>query len=554
MSAVVEFFARHKRFKDVSLLSLIFGVAFFQGLGRFPLLGTDEARYMEIPREMLERGDFVTPTLNYVLYFEKPPLHYWLNALSTVLFGETAFAARFFGALWGVLGVLLAYHLGCKLFGRAKGLLAALVLGTSIGYIVEGRVNITDTTLTFFLCAALGCFLVACQRDEKRKGLYYHLFYACAALAVLAKGLIGIVFPGAIILAFLLMTRRWELLREMRLKTGIPLFLLISAPWFVLVSKNPSFLSFFFIHEHFQRFLTKIHRRYEPPWFYLPVLLGCMLPWSFFIPSTLIAAWRERRGEEGERKLFLIIWAVVIFVFFSLSSSKLIPYILPVYPALALLIGAQLGRILDEGRGFRVEGVALSVVHLICGIGLALYPVLAKAPRITSAGALLVGGVFFAQGVVALINTRAAQPRRLFYGLALVSYLMAMVSPPVFFEGIAKRKLTRDLAMMIKAKAGKQDIVASFGYQQELPLYTQRRVLVVGSEGELEFGSKQGDQRSWFIEPDQFQSLWGGPQQVFAVVPKESLKELAGTLRPVPALLGTQGPGALITNRQQASN
>ena len=188
------------------MLLVMFGVAIFLFLGRLPLLDPDEGRYAEIPREMLELGDFITPHLDYVKYFEKPPLHYWLNALSFSLFGQNEFAARFPAALLGLCGILLVYHIGRKLFGRREGLYAALVLGTSIGYQIQARMNIIDMTLTFCMTASLGCILLAMQDEERRKGLYYHLFYLFAALAVLAKGLIGIVLPGMIIFLFLLLT------------------------------------------------------------------------------------------------------------------------------------------------------------------------------------------------------------------------------------------------------------------------------------------------------------------------------------------------------------
>src|SRR6185369_1055185 len=158
MQRIVSFFTARisPALKDLAFLGVIFGIAFFQVLGKFPLMEPDEGRYSEIPREMLERGDFITPTLNYVKYFEKPPLHYWMNAFSTLVFGQNAFAARFSGALFGVLGVLVTYHLGRQLFGRRAGVLSAVVLGTSVGVLVQGRINITDTTLTFFMVVALG--------------------------------------------------------------------------------------------------------------------------------------------------------------------------------------------------------------------------------------------------------------------------------------------------------------------------------------------------------------------------------------------------------------
>ncbi|HEX9023662.1 MAG TPA: glycosyltransferase family 39 protein, partial [Geobacteraceae bacterium] len=348
--------------KDLSLLAIFLGIAFFQYLGRIPLMEPDEGRYAEIPREMLERGDFITPFLNYVKYFEKPPLHYWLNALSFSIFGQNEFAARFPGALMGLLTCLITYYAGRQLFCRRSGLFAALILGTSTGFLLQARIDITDLTLTCTLSASLLFFILAAREQGSRKGLYYHLFYLCAALAVLAKGLIGIIFPGAIIFLHLAFTRNWRLLREMRPATGIPLFLLVAAPWFVAVSlKNPEFARFFFIHEHFERFLTKVHGRYQPFWYFVPVLAGTMLPWSFFIPSAFKGIWRGRLSGDGQARLYLAIWALFIFIFFSKSDSKLIPYILPVFPPLALLMGSAFSRSMDAVvQGIRIEGYLLA--------------------------------------------------------------------------------------------------------------------------------------------------------------------------------------------------
>src|ERR1039457_495105 len=145
---------------DISLLIVVFGVAFFQSLGRLPLMEPDEGRYAEIPREMLELSDFITPHLNYVKYFEKPPLHYWLTALSMATFGQNEFAARFVGALMGLLTLLLTYHVGRKLFDRRSGFLAALILGCCSGFMVQARLNIIDMTLTCTLSATLAFFIV----------------------------------------------------------------------------------------------------------------------------------------------------------------------------------------------------------------------------------------------------------------------------------------------------------------------------------------------------------------------------------------------------------
>lgn len=537
--------------RDFSLLTLIFGIAFFQFLGRLPLIETDEARYMEIPREMIERGDFITPTLNYVKYFEKPPLHYWVNALAIKIFGETEFAARFFGALWGVLGILLVYYLGRKLFGRREAILSALILGTSIGIIVQARINITDTTLSICMTACLGFFLVAIQKNEQHKALYYHLFYLFAALAVLAKGLIGFVLPGGIIFSYLLISKHWRQLREMRLITGIPLFLLVCAPWFILVSlRNPEFARFFFIHEHFERFLTKVHGRYQPPWFFIPILVGVMLPWSFFIPTAIGRVWRERKEAGADTRLFLLLWAAVIFAFFSKSDSKLVPYILPVYPALALLLGSTFANALDRGFPLlKIPALILAAVSIILGAGSMAYPQLTSDPKISTTGGIIMGGLFLCMGLLALINTVRARTASLFAGLAITALLLGIFAPPVIYARIAERKSSRTLALLVREKAGPDALVATFGYEQGLPFYAKRRIIVVGDRNELEFGSRHGDNTEWFLERAQFDQLWAGPKQVFALIAASDLESFQKSLQPQPVLLGREGRRALIANR-----
>ncbi len=553
MKLLIDFITRKEGSPavDLGVLAVIFFTAFFQFLGHFPLIGTDESRYMEIPREMIERGDYITPTLNYVKYFEKPPLHYWFNAVAIKIFGETEFAGRFFGTLWGVLGILLMYHIGRKLFGRREALLSAIILGTSIGIIAQARINITDTTLTICMTACLGFFLLAIQENEQNKGRYYYLFYIFSALAVLAKGLIGIVLPGGVIFCYILITRRWRLLREMRLVTGILLFLLVSAPWFVIVSiRNPEFARFFFVHEHFERFLTKVHGRYQPPWFFIPILIGVMLPWSFFIPTAIARIWQERKQTGADNRLFLLLWAAVIFVFFSISDSKLIPYILPVYPAVALLLGTTFASAFDRGfSSLKIPALLLSAVTIILGVGCIAYPHLVKDPKITAGGGIIMGGLFFSLGVVALLNTTRSKTAPLFAGLAIMALLVGIFAPPTIYARMAKDRSARELALLVKEKADKNAIVAVFDYEQGLPFYARRRVVVVGGRNELEFGSRQGDQSAWFIEQEKYAQLWAGPAQVFTLINLDELGHFEKNSNPPLILLGKSGRRALITNR-----
>ena len=537
--------------RDLVALLLVFGVAFLQFLGRLPLFEPDEARYAEIPREMLERGDFITPLLNHVKYFEKPPLLYWLNAISFSLFGENEFAARFACAMAGLLTVLITYHVGRTLFGRREGLFAALILGTCTGFLIQSRINITDMLLTFCLTACLGCFAIAVRDSEPRRGLYCHFGYIFAALAVLAKGLIGIVFPGAIIFLYLLLGKRWRLLKEMRLVTGTLLFLLVSAPWFILVSRqNPEFARFFFIHEHFERFTTKVHGRYQPPWFFVPVLLGTMIPWSFFIPSGLRGIWRERHSLSGLNALFLATWAIFIFVFFSKSDSKLVPYILPVFPPLALLMGRAFVRQLGEpDRLMRIQGYVLAAILTILGIGVCIYPHVPQARDITPLSGLVVGSIFLVEGVAVFAMARRGTLAALLVALCFCSYLLEIAGPLTIMNDVAPTRSTKDLCLIVREQAGPDAVVASFGHEQGLPFYARRRVITVGGMGELEFGSKQGDQSAWFMDAQQFSQLWDGPKPVFLLFRHTDVEGFRALVKtPIRELARTRKK-VLITNR-----
>ena len=550
LSGIMRFFRGEEGspWRDLGILLFAFGTLFFQSLGRLPLIDPDEGRYIEIPREMLERGDFLTPMLNHVKYFEKPPLHYWLNALSLSVFGENEFAARFAGTLCGLLTVLVVYGLGRALLGRRTGLYGAVLLGTAGGFLVQSRINFTDMTLTFFLTAACACFALATREGERRKAAYYYAMYLFMALAVLAKGLIGIVLPGAIGFLYLLCTRKWSLLREMRLVTGMALFLLVCAPWFVLVSlKNPEFPQFFFIHEHFQRFLTKVHHRYQPVWFFIPVLAGTLLPWSPFVPAALARGWRERdtRGQT----LFLLLWAGVIFAFFSKSDSKLVPYILPVFPPLALLVGNWFARG-GGGGSLRRHGVGTGVFLALLGAGVIAYPHLFAKAELGVAACALVGGLLLCQGIAAGIAGQSGAPVRLFVALAATAYLFALVAPPVVYARLAVDKSSKEFARIINGQAGSEVRVACYsGYEQGIAFYTHRRVIVVGDPDELEFGRDHGAHADWFLDKAAFASLWDSPAPLYTVIRQRDLAQLQAAVKTPIETVSSIGNRVLISNR-----
>ena len=344
-----------------------FALLWFCNLGYRHLIKPDEGRYADIAREMVASGDWLTPRLNGYKYFEKPPLQYWATAASFTAFGMNEWTARLWTGLTGFLGVLLVFWAGNRLFAPPAGLLGAAVAGSSFLYAVLGHFLTLDMALTFFMSASVFTFAVAQQEPaQAARRRWMLLAWSSAALAVLTKGPVAVVLPAGAVAAYVLLHRDWRLLSRLELARGGLLFLGIAAPWFVMVSiANPEFPRFFFIHEHFERFLTKEHGRYQPAWFFLPILLVGIVPWIVSLFPALRSAWTRTAAAGFRTHRFLLLWCALVFVFFSASSSKLISYILPLFPALSLLIGEHFR---SASRGALL---AQAIVAALLGITLA---------------------------------------------------------------------------------------------------------------------------------------------------------------------------------------
>ena len=235
-------------FTDLAVIAVAATLWFCAMIGQRPLSNPDEGRYTEIPREMAASGDFVTPRLNGVKYFEKPPLVYWLSALTFRKFGVSEFTARIWGGIFSVLGVLLTYSTARSLYDRSTGIWSAIVLSTSLIYYVLSQIILLDMAVAVTMSGALFSFILAMRepRGRKRFGLFM-AFYAFMALATLSKGLIGIAIPGAVIFFWVLLLNRWKALWPFYPIVGSALLLAIAAPWHVLAARaNPDFLDFYF--------------------------------------------------------------------------------------------------------------------------------------------------------------------------------------------------------------------------------------------------------------------------------------------------------------------
>ncbi len=365
--------------KKKYVLLIIPFILYVAVLGILPQMEPDEARYSLIPREMNETGNYVTPHVKHTIYLEKPPLVPWVTAVSFKIFGENDFSARLIIGLcaWGC--ILLVFFIGRHFRDEKTGLYAAAVLTISAFPFMLGRINILDMPLTLFLCLAIWMGYLYFTANQKRHLLY--LFYFACALAFLTKGIIGVVFPFAIVVLWLVWTGHWRQIIRLISPVGILIFLIVVSPWLYLAQKeNADFLWFFFVREHFLRFTTKMHGKTEPFYYFVPIIIGGMLPWLVY----LIRAWQENIRtylfEKDENKL-LAIWFLFIFLFYTASSSKLAPYVAPVFLPLALFVG-NLFRNYDEqqtelsGKRKIIHRMMLSFIFLIALAAVLLPPIL----------------------------------------------------------------------------------------------------------------------------------------------------------------------------------
>jgi len=331
-----------------TLLAIAIAIAWFASLDVRKLQHPDEGRYAEIAREMVVTGDWVTPRLNGIKYFEKPPLQYWLTAAAFRAFEVDEWTARLPGALAGFLTILIVGYVGSSIASRTAGAYAALAFAGCVWPFGMAHLVSLDALLTFWLSAALGAFLLAQHwcADERRRRRWMLVAWAATAGGVMTKGLVALVIPFATLAIHTLVTRDRAPWTRIEFIRGLGLFMLLAAPWFVVVSaRNPEFARFFFIHEHFERFLTTEHRRTGAWWYFLPLLAIGLLPWTGVFLLGLRRSWNEpvAAGSFAWTR-FCLIWCAFVLVFFSISGSKLPSYILPIFPAAALVLGGQLER------------------------------------------------------------------------------------------------------------------------------------------------------------------------------------------------------------------
>jgi 4-amino-4-deoxy-L-arabinose transferase-like glycosyltransferase len=496
--------ARARAFLLVLLAALWFGT-----LGLRPLYKADEARYAEIPREMVASGDWITPRLNGFKYFEKPPLQYWATGFFFETLGMADWTSRLWAALLGFGGILLVLGVGNRLFGPPAGTFAAAVLAGSPVYVAAAQISTLDMGLAFFLSGAV--FALACG--------YPFVFWACCALAVLSKGLVGIVLPLATLGLYILLKRDWRLIGDIRPIGGPVVFLLIAAPWFVAVSlRNPEFAHFFFIQEHFQRFTTEVHQRAAPAWFFLPVLALGLAP--LLLPAAM-GWWRGLRSPAPpfDAAFWLALWALVVLAFFSASSSKLPAYILPMFPALALLAGRYLAaadRRLMLAQSAIVAAVGIAAAAILPGKGGPAYA--SYVPWLVAAG-----------GVAGFFGILSFWKKITVVSLAAAGFLatqLAIIGHGTISERFSAAALVASIEPKPPANA---PVYAVDTYDHTLPWYLRRTVTMVAYRDELGVAI-DWDQSLFVPTVDEFERRWPAQADAYAFIGTGAFDKVATRL------------------------
>lgn len=523
-------------------LALLALAVWFGNIGARDLVKSDEGRYAEIAREMVAGGDWVTPRLNGIKYFEKPPLQYWATAAFYRAFGIHEWTARLWNALTGLATVLFTGYFARRLFGREIGIAAGLILGSSALFVGLSHFVTLDVGLACFMTLALGSFLLA-QRDgataqENRRWML--AAWLAAALGVLSKGLVALAVPAAVLVLYSLWQRDAAPWTRLHFGPGLLLFAAVAAPWFVAVSlANPEFPRFFFWHEHVERFLTRVHGRYAPWWFFLPVLAGGLLPWTLLAPRALAAGLQRDPAGRFQPARLLWLWVVFVFVFFSLSSSKLTGYVTPLLPALAVLLALALRDAAPRELRWTLAPVAIGALGIAAAtpwlgrLGTARIPAelfVAYAPWVAASMVALASGLLL--GLWLDSGGRRGAAVIVVAGAGLLSAQGVLTG----HDSLAPTQSAAQLARRIGPWLAPDIPFYSVNfYDHTLNFYIRRTVTLVEIQDEMAFGIAQEPER--FV-PDlaAFAARWRADGRALAITSREYFPRVQATGLPLVVL------------------
>ena len=348
--------------KAIVLLLIIVGFNILFGIDGVALLDPDEPVYAETAKEMIRFNEYLSPRIYNEYWYDKPPIFYWLLVGSLKVFGGfSELAARLPACLMAIGAVLMTTISAARQFNARAGFWSGLVMGTTVMIMYMGKASVTDSTLLFFMTGALLCFM-----HEK-----YWLMYLFCGFAVMTKGPIGIVFPGAIIFLYLLITRNLRRLLRMHVIPGVILVAAVGMPWYVFMFQNHGmdFIYEFIGFHNISRFTAPLHPKRVHWWFYLPVIILGLFPWTGLLLKSIKDAVARSVGKESTKLLFLQVWWIFVFVFFSIAKTKQVSYMLVLLPALSMIIGWNIERMTCDNGKYQSGWVAGTfVMYLLMGV------------------------------------------------------------------------------------------------------------------------------------------------------------------------------------------
>lgn len=493
-----------KLYKQGTLLvGLVFVLVYILPLRIRPLFIPDEVRYAEIAREMMTRGDWVVPHLNGLFYFEKPIFGYWAHAVSLLLFGENNFAVRLPSALSsGLMALLLLRFTDLKSRTNPQqslATLAALIFLSSLAVAGIGTFTVLDSILSLALTATLMAFFQATQaaKGSRQERLWLIISGACCGVALLTKGFLALAVPVIVIIPYLLWQGRWKDILRM---SWLPILcaILVALPWSILVHlRAPDFWNFFFWHEHVKRFFSDNAQHGRPVWFFVALLPLMTIPWSFQLGSLWKGARSQAEKQPGEQHLlrFAVCWLVFPLLFFSASRGKLLTYILPCFPAIAIILAVWLDRYLAQGqrKAFNVGAIismvffgllllALPVVQIVGIKNVAAYS--SWFPVLIGMSALLLTLGFF----LCSYRSDKGWSKLILYALAPLPFLA--VAPGLMLNVTLAKKAPSAFFAQAANGLGSDSYVISAGNVVRAVNWGLKRddVYLLGGSGELDYG------------------------------------------------------------------
>ncbi len=514
-----------------TMVILLCAVLWFGMLGQRDLFDPDEGRYASIPAAMVDTGDWLTPRLNDIKYFEKPVLQYWGTAVLFELFGKSNTSARLWTALLGFAVALFSMFVSFREYGPRAAIYTFLLCISYLMVVAFGHYLTLDMALSAFLAMGIGCLVIAQSNfsSESQTRNWMLIGWAALALATLTKGLVAIVLPAGAVVVYSLWQRDWRLWKRLHIFKGLLLYLLITAPWFIAVSAaNPEFARFFFIHEHFERYTSEVHSREGPIWYFLPYLLLGVCPWLIISMRSLLKPsfkWLPDKPGEFDAQRFMWTFIVVTFCFFSIGQSKLPGYILPILPVIAILSGGQIatGQRTDTDRWVMLFfGVFFLVgaffIQYLADVHYPEQQWLSYRPWIIGSGLLylLSFGVLSLRKFARLPAFASAAVMSLTAGLLIISGS----------NSLAESRSSKVIADVIKANLPADAPVFSFQYYPEAAVfYLGGPVTIVEYEGEMAMGVRIEPEK--FIKTqDEFLQKWQNLDQAAVVVKLNRLKNL----------------------------